>query len=67
MFMLLLAVNALIHFINMQISRLLLLQWTFCVRQNTVLRIQTSGKVLQRMEKIIRIMFHTYGLVYAMF
>lgn len=67
MFMLLLAVNALIHFINMQISRLLLLQWTYCVRQNTVLRIQTSGKVLQRMEKIIRIMFHTYGLVYAMF
>lgn len=66
MFMLLLAVNALIHFINMQISRLLLLQWTYCVRQNTVLRVQASGKVLQRMEQIIRIMFHTYGLVYAM-
>lgn len=66
MFMLLLAVNAPIHFINMQISRLLLLQWTYCVRQNTVLRVQASGKVLQRMEKIIRIMFHTYGLVYAM-
>lgn len=55
----LLAFNALIHFLNMQISRLLLLQWTYCVRQNTVLRVQASDKVLRRMEKTIRIMLDT--------